>query len=170
MAKKKKNLLDSAGKVVFAGLLSGYIGYGLNSSFDLCTVFRGDIDGYSVTYQEELPSLQGDGFSKNRMILKKRDISITLEDGIGETTIGRSYNPAFYRDVLESIIIAGDGWSKEYHMPKEPRVIDISTLEGQMAKETLDHYNSLYNGVRKKINDRLRKEGVKDMPLFYNQR
>lgn len=120
-------------------------------------VYRGEIDEYSVVYEEGKISSQGNSsFIENRMTLKKGDVSYIFTDAAGETDIDwkNEIKPNFEKDKLEKIILKIGDELKTYNIFFSDNL--KYTIETKNKKEIFNKADLLYNSLREKIREELR--------------
>ncbi len=98
-----------AGKIL-AGCLIVVASVGIRSCIKNMgeEVYKGNIDGYSIVYEENrFTPDSSSALEKNRMTAKKGDITYLFEDDTKETTIDwkNQRKPSFEEDNLEKIVI-----------------------------------------------------------------
>lgn len=129
-------------------------------------VYRGEIGGYSVIYEEGRFAVGPDSsFMSNIMTLKKGNTSYFFKDTKYETDIDftNETKPNFENDKLEIIIIkSGDSqkeYNKEYDYTNPNKITNIEDkIQKEMKEEAFSKSNSLYNSLREKIREELIKE------------
>lgn len=150
-----------AGKIVagsiIVGTIAGIGGCVKNMSEE---IYRGNIKGYSVVYEENRFTIEvSSNFQKNRMTAQKGDITYVFDDIINETNIDweNQQKPDFDKDILERVVIRKGDSSKKYSNPynNKKNSIDTSTLQGQRAQEVFNKANPLYKSLREKIRESL---------------
>ena len=141
-----RGVRNHAGKIVAGVVIIGALA-GIRS----CTksmgeeVYRGNIGGQEVVYEEGLSRyLHSGNFLKNRMTVKKDNLTYILDDIYGETGIK---TPDFANQKLEIISIQTPDTEEVYHSKDNYQ----EDLNEQHTKAVFDKGNGFYNDLRAKI-------------------
>jgi len=157
------NLYQSAkrhtGKIVagalIVGALAGMRGCAKNMGEE---VYRGNINGQEVVYEEGLSSFRvGTAPTQNKMVVREGDTTYTFLDRIGDTNIDwkDDEEPNFKKDELEGIIV-DDGNIREFYHIGDMKDWNPTTIDGRRKKEIFEKGNEMYNDLRTQIREQLR--------------
>jgi hypothetical protein len=152
-------------RTMFAGvvLFGGLVGItGLNKYMGE-EVFRGNIDGQDVVYEEGIFNLIETARNPihNKMTVSKGVTTYTLLDDVDQNPISWKQDtaPDYVSDTLEQVVIRNPEGTRKYDISH----IDTETLDGKHAQNIFDKTNKMYNDLRTKIREKLRSDYQKEL-------
>lgn len=134
-------------------------------------VYRGEINRYSIVYEEGRPSIGRETFfDKNIMNLKKGTISYEFKDVIDENVIDwkNEIKPNLEKDKLEKIILKIGDESKTYSKPhiNNSNSPYYNNIDYRINEEIFSKSNLLYSSLREKIREELRNKYQQEQKIF----